>query len=306
MGALPAYFQTGTFPLPSSGSAFDVGADGRALVVREDGVVLKQNTSYGPTYSVVGSLPSGLVPGFGAGFVRISPDGARFAVGDNGTVNQMWIVPTASLNTAGPTAVQTITVPNFDAAWTSSGKMYVNGSPSFGTPPSLYRVDVTSGAAAPVVTGIGDGSGGVAAHGGRVYTAIGYDAAPGGPMSGLTRSFDVATLDASAGTVAFSTGVFAAQANSGSSLAFEANGNLVIAGNGGVAVFDLATLQRYDLPGLSAFGFYSATYDAPTQEILVRDFGATTVLRYGVLPAPGSLVPLVGASLIALRRRRHA
>jgi hypothetical protein len=304
MASVPAYVPTGTFALPSAASVFDVGADGRALVVREDGVVLRQDGVNGSAYSAVGSMPAGLVPGFGAGFVRLSPDGSRLAVGDNGTVNQMWVVPTAGLSTGGPTAVQTVDVPNFDAAWTAGGRLYVNGSASFGSPPSLYRVDVATGASAEVVMGIGDGSGGVAAHGGRVYTAIGYDASPGGTSAGLTRSFDAAMLDAAAGAVAFSTGDFAAQANSGSSLAFDAGGDLVVAGFGGVAVFDLATAERYDLPGLSAFGFYSAEWNGVTGEILVRDFGSATVARYGV-PAPSALGLAGVFGVLAARRRRH-
>jgi hypothetical protein len=303
--SVPAYLPTGAFSLPSAASVFDIGADGRAVVVDESGTILRESFPYASSYAAIGHMPGGLVPSFGAGFARLSPDGLHLAVGDNGTVNQMWVVPMGSLSPGGMTAVQTINVPNYDGAWTSSGRLYVNGSPSFGTSPSLYRVDITTGAGAAVVSGIGDGSGGVAARAGRVYTAIGYDAAPGGPSSGITRSFDVAVLDGAGASVAFSTGAFAAQANSGSSLAFDNGGNLIIAGAGGVAVFDLATSQRYDLPGLSALGFYSATWDGFTGEILVRDYGSTTVLHYGVVPAPGVFGLLACSGVLSLRRRRR-
>ena len=300
---IPAYSPAGSFSLPTGGSAFDIGGDGRAWVVREDGAIARQDVVGGSAYSPVGSLPGGLVPGFGAGFVRVSPDGARLAIGDNGTVNQMWVVPTGSLSTAGATTPQTIGVANFDGAWTGNDTLYVNGSPSFGSPPSLFRVGVTGATVAAVVTSIGDGSGGVASRGGRVYTAIGYDVA--GVLDGQVRSFDLATLDAAALPVVFSTGLLATQASTGNSLAFDAAGNLIEAGFGGVAVVDLVTQQRYDLPGLGAFGFYTATFNAATGEILVRDFGSASVLRYAV-PGPGGAGVLVVAGVLAMRRRRHA
>jgi hypothetical protein len=300
---VPPYSQTGLFTLPTASSVFDVAADGRTIVVSEDGTVRREVFPTTGSFAPIGSLPSGLVPSFGAGFMKVSPDGAHLAVGDNGTVNQMWIVPTAGLTTSGPTPVQSINVPNFDAAWTTNGRLYVNGSPNFGSQPSLYRVDVAGGTSTAVVSGIGDGSGGVAARAGRVYTAIGYDASPGSPNAGLARSFDAATLDAATVPVAFSTGVLAAQANSGSSLGFDNGGDLIIAGAGGVAVFDLATSQRYDLPGLSSLGFYSATWNAVTGEILVRDYGSATVERYGIVPGPGSLAVLACAGSFGLARR---
>ncbi len=301
LAVIPAYVAQGSFSLPSSASAFDVGNDGRAWAVTEAGAIVRQSAVNGSVFAPVGSLPSGLVPSFGAGFIRVSPDGARLAIGDNGTVNQMWVVPTGSLSTGGPTTPQTVSVPNFDAAWTDNATLYVNGSPSFGSPPSLYHVNVTGNTVAAVVTNIGDGSGGVASRGGRVYTAIGYDV--GGVLDGQVRSFDLATLNAAASSVAFSTGLLATQATTGNSLAFDAAGNLIEAGFGGVTIEDLSTHQRTTLPGLNATGFYTAAFNAATGEILVRDFGATSVLRYGV-PSPGGAFALGLTGLLVTRRRR--
>jgi hypothetical protein len=303
LAAIPAYVQQGTFVLPSSGSAFDIGADGRAWVVSESGAISRQSSVNGSAYAAAGSLPGGLVPAFGAGFIRVSPDGARLAIGDNGTVNQLWVVPTAGLSTSMASTPLTIAAPNFDAAWSDNSTLFINGSASVGGSPNLYRASGITGATATVVTGIGDGSGGVATRGARVYTAIGFDAA--GLLNGQVRSFDVAMLNVASSSVVFSTGLLATQASTGNSLAFDSQGNLIEAGFGGVVVVDLATQARISLPGLSPTGFYTATFNAATGEILVRDFGVTTVLRYGV-PTPGVAGTLVGAGIFAMRRRRHA
>ena len=149
---------------------------------------------------------------------------------------------------------------------------------------------------------IGVGSGGVATRAGRVFTAIGYDAA--GPLAGQVRSFDLATLNGAPSSVAFSSGLLVGQANSGNSLAFDSAGYLIEGGFGGVSVIDLTTSQIFNLPGLSPTGFYSAGFNAFTGEILVRNFGSATVLRYGV-PTPGGMGVVGLAALFAARRRRH-
>lgn len=303
LAAPPAYVGAGSYLLPSGSSAFNDAADGRLVCITEIGAIVRQNAVNGGAYTPLGSLPAGAVPGFGAGFVKISPDGSRLAIGDNGNANQVHFVPVASLNTGGATVPQTINVANFDGAWADSTTFYVNGSPSFGTPPSLYRVNITTNAVAAVVSNIGDGSGGVATRSGRVYTAIGIDA--GGMLDGQVRSFDIATLNAASSAIAFSTGTLATQASTGNSLDFDAAGNIIEAGFGGVAIVDLATAQRYDLPGLSATGFYSAIYNDYTQEILVRDFASQTVLRYAV-PSPATITLLGITGILAARRRRHA
>jgi len=299
VASIPPYSVVGTFLLPTGGSVFDAGADGRLFAVDESGHVLRQNTVNGSAWTPLGSLSAGSLPSFGPGFVHPSPDGTRLAIGDNGNADHVLIVQVSALNTAIPTTPQGIAVPNFDGAWTASGQMYINGGP-FGSP-SLWRVDVTAGTAAAVVTGLGDASGGVAARAGRVYTGIGLDLS--GARTGEVRSFDLGSLNSAPSPVTFFTGLLAATANSASALAFDAAGNLIIAGSGGVAVFELSTSQRYDLPRLSPSGFYSAVFDNATGEILVRDFGSPTVERFAV-PSPGVLlVGVFGAALSGRRKR---
>ena len=308
--APPSYVGAGSYLLPSGSSAFNDEADGRLVCITETGAIVRQsavNVGGVAAYSPLGSLPAGAVPSFGAGFLKISPDGSRFAIGDNNSASQVHFVQVALLNTSGPTVPQTINVANFDGAWADNATFYVNGSPNFGTAPSLYRVNITTSAVAAVVSNIGDASGGVATRSGRVYTAIGYDV--GGLLDGQVRSFDITTLNAAASAVAFSTGTITTQANTGNSLDFDAAGNIIEAGFGGVTIVDLATAQRYDLPGLSPAGFYSAMYNNFTGEILVRDFafGADPrlVLRYAV-PTPATTTLLGLSGILAARRRRHA
>jgi hypothetical protein len=299
----PAYVGAGSFLLPTASSVFDDAADGRLIIASETGSILRQNAVNSSAYTTLGSLPAGSIPSYGAGFVHISPDGSRIAVGDNGAIGRIHVVTFASLTTSGPITPTTIGIPNFDAAWSGPGTLLVNGSPSFGVAPGLRLADAATGSWTDVVSQIGDGSGGVSVHGGRVYTAIGYDAA--GLRDGEVRSFALGLFAGSPPVVPFSTGLFAAQANTGNTLDFDAAGNLIEAGFGGVTLVDLATSQRYDLPGLSTTGFYFAIYNDATSEILVRDFGSQTVLRYAVpAPAPISLLGLTG--ILAARRRRHA
>ncbi len=301
--APPAYVGAGTYVLPTGSSAFNDAADGRLVCITETGAVVRQSAVNGNAYAPVGSLPAGAVPSFGAGFLKISSDGSRLAIGDNGAANNVHFVSVATLNTGGATTPQTISVPNFDGAWADNTTFYINGSPSFGTPPGLYRVSITTSAVAAVVSNIGDGSGGVATRSGRVYTAIGFDA--GGMLDGQVRSFDITTLNAAGSPITFSTGTLVTQASTGNSLDFDAAGNIIEAGFGGVAVVELSTSHRYDLPGLSPTGFYSAIYNDFTHEILVRDFGSQTVLRYAV-PAPASIALLGLTGILAMRRSRHA
>jgi hypothetical protein len=308
LAAPPPYVGVGAFTLPTGSTAFDDAADGRLVCITEAGAILRQSSINGAIYTPLGSLPAGAVPSYGAGFLRISPDGANLAIGDNGAANHTFIVPLASLNTSGPTSPQSIPVANFDGAWADNSTLYISGSPDFSTPPGLFRVNLTTSTAAQVVSNIGDGSGGVAIRAGRVYTAIGYD--NGGLLDGQVRSFDLSTLNAAPAPVLFSTGLLATQASTGNTLDFDGAGgggadDIIVAGFGGVTLVDLATAQRYDLPGLSSTGFYSALFNDSTGEILVRDFGSQTVLRFAV-PGPACTPMLALAALFATRRRRHA
>lgn len=301
--APPAYVSAGSYQLPSANSAFDAGADGRLVCITEAGAIVRQNAVNGGVYTPLGSVPADSVPNFGAAFIRVSPAGGpeRFAVGDNGAANRVYVVGAAALSTAGPTTPQTIAAPNFDGAWAGTNTMYVSGAPDFSTPPSLFRLDLTTGTTTQVVSNVGNGSGGVAVRGGRVYTAIGFDA--GGVLDGQVRSFDLATLNAATTPVPFFSGLLATQASTGNTADFDALGNIIVAGFGGVTLVDLATAQRYDLPGLSGTGFYAALFNDATQEILVRDFGSATVLRYAV-PGPGVAATLAWGGLLSQRRRR--
>lgn len=300
--AIPSYVPAGSFAAPGNSSVYDVLPDGRLIAVDAAGQIVQQSGVNASTYAAIGSLPSGTLPTFGAGFARLSPSGTTLAIGDNGAADRIYTVSVAALSTSGPTAPAIIASPNYDATWTSETDLYVSGSPSNGSAtPGVYRVSTTPASSTRVVANIGDGSGGIAAINGRLYTGLGFDLSFS--RAGETRSFLLSTLDTAVSPLDFSAGALLGTHNTASSMAVDAQGNLVIAGFGGVSVVDVQTGTSYVLPGLSTLGFYSAHFNAATGEILVRDFGAPSILRFAV-PSPAGAGLLGLAGLVAIRRRR--
>lgn len=299
--AIPNYVQVGSFPIPSSSFVFDALPDGRLIGVSATGQILRQTAVNGAAYTLVGTLPSGAVPSFGAGFAKLSPSGSRLAVGDNGAGNSICIVPLDALSIVPPTTVSTVSVFNYQAEWADDDTLYVSGSPTFGVPTSLYRARVSTGTSVEVVNQIGDGSGGVAVSAGTVYTAVGFDVS--GVHDGQIRGFSASALAVAASPVAFSSSTLVGQLNTGATLDVDAQGNLIVAGGGGVGLLDPATGSTYVLPGLSPTGFYSAIFSSSGSEILVQDFGSSTVLRFAI-PSPGGAALMLACGVLATRRRR--
>lgn len=300
--AVPNYQLVGQFAKPAG--AWDVRPDGR-LVALAGTTVVVQTAVNGPSYAPVGSVPAGSVnlAGGGASFVALSPDGSTLAFGDNvfSAAGRTHLLSTAALTVAGPTPTASVVAPNYDAKWASNSTLYVAGAG--GPTPVVTRV--TAGptpTATTVIDQIGDGSGGVALRGARLYTAIGYDSSF--VTDGTIRSFDLTALGAAASPVAFSTGQLHGQILSAASLDFDGLGNLIVGGFGSLAVVDLQTMQRVDLAPVGASGFYGGRFNAATGEILVTDFTDGRVFRYAV-PAPGgAAVAAVGLATLARRRRR--
>ena len=69
--------------LPDGAGPFDVLGDGRLVTLVGADVYLE--TSVGSrSFSLHGTLPDADLPSFGAAFLRVSPDGGKIAIGNNG------------------------------------------------------------------------------------------------------------------------------------------------------------------------------------------------------------------------------
>ncbi len=306
-GSIPPYALVGTFPLAAS--AWDLTADGRVMRIVGDTLSV-QDAPNAPTYSPIGSVAPGLVGSFGASFLRIAPDGFRVAIGDNnfGPGARVHIANTASA-APGPFPTASIAAPNADAAWADNQTLYVSG---YGAGSQLSRLDTAALTSQTVISGIGDGSGGVAVRAGLLYTGIGFDF---GAATGDIRSFNHSTLANAATPVAFSTGTLITNALSASSLGFDPVGNLLVGGGdffsgspdfGYAAVIDAASppstgQPRLELSPAGPNAFYAIRFNTATDELVVVADG--TAYRYAV-PAPGAAAALAFLLPLASRRRR--
>jgi hypothetical protein len=323
VAAVPTYALVGSFELPTGAGAFDVLPDGRLVTLLGSEFHLQSGVNAGG-FAKAGSVPSSFINSFGASFIKASPDGSRFAVGDGnfGGTARVLFVDAASLNPAGDSAFTSVVTPNYDATWADSSTLLVTGaSASFES--VVSRVGAVTLTSSTVLTGVGDGSGGVAVRNGRAYVGVGFDVAPGaGAETGDIRAFDLATLLGTATPIGFGTsGTLAARALSGGFLAFDGAGNLSVGGgdfsgeSGFATVLDGSILDAALVGGpfaTSANGltlapagnqFYSTAFNAATNEFLVRAFGDDTVFRYAV-PAPSVGMMVLLSGLFAHRRRR--
>lgn len=321
--AVPAYGLVGSFELPAGAGVFDVGPDGRVVALR-GGEILRQDSTNVSAFSRAGSVPSSLINGFGASFVRLSPSGARLAIGDgnSGGGASVLLVDTAALDPFADSPASSIATPNYDGAWADEGTLLVTGA-EFGVGSFVSRVSADTLSSATVLTGVGDGSGGVALHAGRAFVGVGFDLAPGaGLETGDIRAFDLGALLSAPAPLDFAAaGTPAARVLSGAFLDFDAVGSLLVGGgdffgeNGFASVIDGVKVNAALAGGpvaTSADGlslapagsqFYSTLFNPVTGEVLVRAFGDDTVFRYAV-PAPSVTMIALFGGVFAHRRRR--
>lgn len=316
LAGVPPYTHVGTFFAPRG--PWDVLPDGRVIGLQNEVVVVESAPGLGD-YAPIGSIDQTLLPLFGGAFIRVSPDGSRLAIGDNGVSNSVLLVNTADLNTGGASPVAAVpATPNFDATWTSNAELFVSG---FGAGPIVSRVDAVGLTSTVVIDNVAASAGGVVSDGTRLYVGAGFDFAPGGGDTGLVRTFDLASLGGA--PVDFDTGLAVADALSASPLAFDVFGNLLIGGGdffagsgdaGYAAVVDVDAILAALAGGpiapdsaelrLSPFGpdmFYAITFNRVTNELLVSD--GTMIARYAV-PAPAAAGAFLLGGLMAARRRR--
>lgn len=320
--AFGAYALTGSFSLPTGASSFDVLSDGRVVSMVGSDVYVETSVG-GGTFSLLGSLPGADIGSgsFATAFVKVSPDGTRIAVGNNGGASfSNFEVGVFSL--AGLTG-DWFGADHFEAEWMDNDHVAMT---SFGVVTSLDTTsDPLNPSTAVLVDNIGGYSGGITFDSdGNLYTANGFDGA-GASDTGWIKAFS-APLPRSGAGGPFdfeNEGTLVADVLSGFSLGFDAEGNLhvgggdLFGGNGdnnyaglihhaalqdalnGFGPIDpdsVAELRRFD-PAPGPDSSYDVNYNPVTGALLLRD--GESVYAFAV-PEPGTLSILATISIIGL------
>lgn len=301
-------FRSVTAPAIAAGSFGVAGAalaDGRLLAMTGSSFYVETSVGSG-LFDLAATLDASIADGTDPGFLSVSADGSRVALGAG--FGRPVITFDAALldgaSTISASNADVFSIDHFAGAWMDANTLAVSGQAG------VTAIDTLTGDTTLLVTNIGGASAGVAFDAsGALYTANGFDLAPGGSVTGTIRAFDPA--DWAAGAADFETdGAFVAEILSASPLHFDSAGNLVVAGgdfsgadSGYVGVFDPATgrLAQYDPMGTGS-AFYSAFVNRATGELVVQNGSDWFV--YAV-PAPGAFA-LAPLALAILGRKRHA
>ncbi len=296
--------------LPGS-AVFDALDDGRLVVVSGADVHIETGVRTGQ-FALHGELPDADMAGFGAAFLRVSPDGQRMAVGNNGGAlggnEQVGVFDVNSL------AGEWFDVAHFDAAWVDDTFLALTAG-DFVNPSAVTILDTTSADpqnpdVVTVIDGIGGASGGIAFDAeGNLYTGNGFEFS-GPSVTGTVKAFaNSAWTNAITSEVPLnfeSEGQLIIVALSAWPLGFDHEGNLFIGGG------DFSDMDRYDYVGIArgsavaaAFGggppvssadpdqflrldpdksnnfnFFGAGFNPVTTELYVRDSGTDFAFAY--------------------------
>jgi hypothetical protein len=329
------------FEIPAGTSVFDVGADGR-IVALVGADVYVEDAAGGRSFLLLGTLPAADIASFGAAFVAVSPDGSRIAVGNNGGASfvdfQVGVFDFSTLT--GDWVVAN----HFVARWMDGNRLILANS-DFTNGSAVTVLDTTDANSAnwtntTVLQNIGGAAGGIALDGaGNLYTANGFSSiGPSG--TGAVKMFAAADWTAAlSGGMAVdfeADGVLVVDVLSGSPLAFDVEGNLLvgggdaapdddaiaivrasaladaIAGMGAVDVNDPLAVRLIDPIPANDFNFFSCEANRVLGEFYVRDFGAGTVYVYrdpSGVPAMGEWgmawmsLSLLSAGTVIMRRQ---
>ncbi|MHC4696315.1 MAG: hypothetical protein ACYTFA_06205 [Planctomycetota bacterium] len=299
------YALTGSFDLPGGADVFDVLTDGRIIVLVDADVYVEDDVG-SRAFALRGTLPdAGDLPY--PAFVRVSPDGASIAVGDNTLPGRVGVFDLGTLSGVWFAAS------HFDAEWYDDTHLAISGADAN----AITLLDTTS--ADPlnptnplIIDDTGFSAGITFDAAGNLYTGNGYGDGP--VYTGEVRVFDntswTAVPDGGTPLDFLNDGTLVVDILSAASLGFDREGNLHVGGGdiiGGTDV-DFAALVRASavsdaLIGLGAAvsddpqevrrddpddendsNFYSITYDPVRAELYFLSYGETTVYTYAVSP----------------------
>lgn len=305
--AFSSYQLQGSFQLPNGASGLEALPDGRLLTVAGHFVHV-ESAAGTRAFAAFGTLADADFSSFGPGFVRVSPDGTRVAVGNGGGASfGNYEVGVFALSDLSGTW---FSANHFDAAWVDNRSIALTGS-TFGSPSYVSFLDTTSVDTAnpfnPIaIDGIGGASGGITFDTqGYLYTGNGF-AISGPSGTGVVKAFSpgawVGALTSGTPLSFESSGMTVVDILSGGSLGFDDQGNLFVgggdftgadqnfaalihasavagalSGGGAVDVLDMSQVRRLDPDGNSSFNFYGATFNETLHELYVYDGGMVFV-----------------------------
>ncbi len=327
--AFDLYALEGSIALPAGAGPFDTLADGRIMTIVAADIFVEDVAGAG-TYSLLGALPNADIAGFGASFLRLSPNGRQLAIGNNGGASgsdfEVGIFEVATLTG------RWLQANSFDAAWLDEVTLAISAG-GF-TTGIVTMLDTTSSDIAnpinpTVISNIGGASGGVAFDEvGNLYTGNGF-AAAGPSGTGVVKAFSMSDWSNALSTATpldfEADGMEIVDILSASSLGFDMEGNLHVAGGdfdlpevdfvalvrssvvvsalagfGPADINDSSQVRRLDPDVVDNFNFYSAGYSASLRRLHLRSSGSTTVFAYVDPSQPIPTVSTWGLSVMLL------
>jgi hypothetical protein len=209
------YRQRQGFEFPSPKGPGDVTEDGR-IVILSGTTVFEETAPRSRTFVSLGDLPGSDFNRFGASFLKLSPDGGRIAVGNNGGASfdhfQVGVFAFPSL------AGTWFEVNSFEGAWINERFIALTagvfGTPSIVTAFDTHSTDPAHPSNRTIINNIGGASGGIAfdKHG-NLFTANGFGTT-GPSTTGEIKAFPRAQWHAAL--------------HGGPPIDFEANGTVIV------------------------------------------------------------------------------
>ncbi|MEM6458578.1 MAG: PEP-CTERM sorting domain-containing protein [Planctomycetota bacterium] len=339
-GNIQDYTLDRTFDLPASWNGtgdfddaviFDDLPDGRLLLVNGPSISVEDSVGAG-TFTAIGDYTT-TAPFFGPGFVAVSPDGTRAAIGSNAG-GSVFIADTTAPT---PGTTQNLAASDFAGVWLDNTNLALS---------NFNGVDVlntSTGTVTNIISNIGGSSAGITIDAaGNLYTGNGSDFDPlVGSNTGSVKAFEavaVQTAITSGTAIDFeASGVEVADLLSANTLGFDAFGNFFVGGGdtfgssgdlGYAGLIDgdafadrladpvnvalinqnssASILRQFDTPQpfIDAQQPPIWVYNDFTGELLLSYFEQSTVQVY-VIPEPAA-AGLLALGLVLVVTRRHA